>query len=272
MADPQREQGHLDIATEIVDQFCKYRIPGREWQMVWVILRKTWGWAVKDKTGNYVRDKNRWIAKKKKDWIPLSQFKKLTGIPRSKCCFLLKSLENKKIVKKHVPQKGKRKPIYYEFNKNYEEWKVFPKKVTVFPKRVTKVFPKKGLSKETLKKTLSRQTLKPEFFDLVNQLSELMLRNDSEAKVPRTESQKMKWANQFCLLVEKDKRPIEEVKAVLEWCEADSFWKGNILSAGKLRKKYPELRLKMKAEGEKFGKQPKLTPEEFDRLQKEALK
>lgn len=34
MANPQREEGHIDIANEIVDQLCRYRIPGREWQAV----------------------------------------------------------------------------------------------------------------------------------------------------------------------------------------------------------------------------------------------
>ena len=34
MASPQREEGHIDIANEIVNQLCRYRIPGQEWQIM----------------------------------------------------------------------------------------------------------------------------------------------------------------------------------------------------------------------------------------------
>jgi len=275
MTNPQREDGHLDIANEIVDQLCKYRIPGQEWQMIWVILRKTWCWAVKDKAGNHVRNKDGWILKKKSDWIALRQFKKMTGIPRSKCCVLLKSLENKKIIKKHVTQKGNRKAVSYGFNKNYEEWKVLPKRVTevrVLPKRVTGVLPKRGPTKEILTKEISRQTPKPEFFDLVNLLIEKMKKNDPGAKVPKAEAQREKWANDFRLLIETDGRPIDEVKEVLAWSQEDSFWKGNILSASKFREKYPQLKLRMEDVQKKPGSQKVPSREEFNKIQEEALK
>lgn len=44
MASPQTENGHIDIANEIADKFCSYRLSGQEWQILWVLLRKTWGW------------------------------------------------------------------------------------------------------------------------------------------------------------------------------------------------------------------------------------
>jgi len=260
----------LDIANEIVDQLCKYRIPGQEWQMIWAIFRKTWCWAEKDEAGNYVRDKDGWIVKKKSDWIALKQFTKMTGIPRSKCCVLLRSLENKKIVKKRVTQKGNKKAIYYEFSKNYEEWKVFPKKVTL-PKKVTKVLPKKGPTKEIL----TKETISPEFFSLMDLLIEKMKENDPKAKIPKTQKQREKWANDFRLLVEKDKRPIEEIKGVLEWCQADSFWRTNILSTRSFRNQYPKLRLRMIEEQDKQGHQESFTDEEYAayiKQQKEVLK
>ena len=58
MASPQREEGHIDIANEIVDQLCRYRIPGQEWQIIWATLRKTWGWAIKNDDGTYARGKD----------------------------------------------------------------------------------------------------------------------------------------------------------------------------------------------------------------------
>ena len=52
MASPQRENGHIDIANEIADKFCSYRLSGQEWQIVWVVLRKTWGWLENPKDKN----------------------------------------------------------------------------------------------------------------------------------------------------------------------------------------------------------------------------
>lgn len=262
MANPQREDGHIDIANEIVDKLCQYRIPGQEWQILWVVLRKTWGWVVKDKNGNYVRARNGNILKKKKDRIPFSQFSKSTGIPRTKCHSLLESLINKNIVEKSVPHKGDRKFITYGFQKNYEEWKVSPIKGT-FPKKGTKVSPIKGTSKEEkkekFKKRLTTKILKKEYFDLVNLLVEKMLLNDPKAKVPNTEKKRENWANDFRKLIELDGRSIQEIREVLIWCQEDNFWKSNILSAGSFRKRYPQLRLKM--EGEQKPSKPDLAEE-----------
>ena len=250
MANPQREDGHIDIANEIVDKLCQYRIPGQEWQILWAILRKTWGWAVRSKNGNFVRDNAGSILKKKKDRIPLSQFSKLTGIPRTKCHNLLVSLVRKNIVKKYVPQKGYRNIVTYGFNKNYEEWKVLPKR-GMFPKRGTKLSPKKGTSKE-IKKERSQKILKKEYFELVDLLIEKMRENDPRVKVPNTEKRKEDWANDFRLLIEKDGRSVQEVREVLVWSQEDHFWRSNILSPGKLRKKFTQLMLKKK-EKQKSG-------------------
>ncbi|MCG7410594.1 phage replisome organizer N-terminal domain-containing protein [Paenibacillus sp. ACRRX] len=54
-----------------------------------------------------------------------------------------------------------------------------------------------------------------------------------------------KWADEFRKIVELDKRALQELKAVIDWCTTDSFWQTNILSPKKLREKYPELGLKM---------------------------
>ncbi len=148
MVNPQREDGHLDIANEIVDKLCAYRIPGQEWQILWVILRKTWGWLQNPRD-----KKNR--AKKKMDYIALSQFSTMTGIPRPKCVVLLKSLINKNIVIKRVTKKGNRKIISYGFNKHYNEWRVLPKKVTApkgVPQKGNLVLPEKGHTKESITK------------------------------------------------------------------------------------------------------------------------
>lgn len=142
MASPQIENGHIDIANTIADKFCLYRLSGQEWQIVWVILRKTWGWLVD------IKNKNG--PKKKMDRIALSQFEQLTGIDRRKCHSILKKLVAKKVVKKIVTQKSDRFVITYGFQKNFDLWKVSPKKVTVTQKG-NKTITQKGAHKRYIK-------------------------------------------------------------------------------------------------------------------------
>lgn len=178
MANPQREHGHLDIANEIVDRLQSYRLDGREWQILWVILRKTWGWIDK-KTEEKLK-----VAA-----IPLSEFEKRTGIKRHKCQEVLKRLIEKNIIiktqtprvagEKNVKIKGKKVKIKgvplqgnswvatYGFQKDYDKWRCspareqFPYKGTVkcSPTREQKCsptreqLPLKETSKETIKET-----------------------------------------------------------------------------------------------------------------------
>jgi hypothetical protein len=56
-----------------------------------------------------------------------------------------------------------------------------------------------------------------------------------------------RWSDTVRKIIEIDKRDIEEIKRVIDWCTADSFWQSNILSPDKLRKQYVKLALKMDA-------------------------
>ncbi|WP_430606435.1 hypothetical protein IGJ55_002113 [Enterococcus sp. AZ170] len=46
------------------------------------------------------------------------------------------------------------------------------------------------------------------------------------------------WADDIRKMIDIDKRTDEQVRKMIEWCQSDSFWSGNILSAKKLRDKY----------------------------------
>jgi len=81
---PQIEDGYVKIADELAEAFARYRISGEEWQVLWAILRKTYGWN------------------KKEDWISLSQFQELTGIKRPNIIRALKKLIQKNIVIKMI--------------------------------------------------------------------------------------------------------------------------------------------------------------------------
>jgi len=98
MENPQIENGHTDIANEVVDQLAKIKLSPSEWQIIMVVLRKTWGWHKKD------------------DWISLSQFEKNTGLHRTTVCKSLKRLVAKRLLVK--------KNYRYSFNKFYSNWVV----------------------------------------------------------------------------------------------------------------------------------------------------
>lgn len=129
---------------------------------------------------------------------------------------------------------------------------------------------KKDIKKDikNKEKPLLVRKIKKEYFELVDLLNEKMLENDPKAKIADTEDRRSQWANDFRLLIEQDQREIEEAREVLTWCQEDSFWQGNILSASKFRKQYGQLKLKkdrdrpkrktdaeVLAEREAYGKQ-----------------
>ena len=53
-----------------------------------------------------------------------------------------------------------------------------------------------------------------------------------------TSSQKQKWADSIRLMIERDNRSPKQIKNMIDWCQADNFWRNNILSTAKLRKQY----------------------------------
>lgn len=65
--------------------------------------------------------------------------------------------------------------------------------------------------------------------------------NNPKQKEPNFDT----WSNDFRLMREKDNREPQEIKDVIDWCQADPFWQGNILSAKKLREKFDQLTIQM---------------------------
>ena len=77
---------------------------------------------------------------------------------------------------------------------------------------------------------------------LAKYLFGLMKLNNEFAKEPNFQN----WANDIRLMHERDDIPYEQIKNAITWCQKDSFWKANILSAKKLREKFPTLYLAAK--------------------------
>jgi phage replication O-like protein O len=142
MANPQAEEGHIDIANEIAEQFCCYRISGEEWLVLWVILRKTYGW------------------KKKDDKISLSQFSTMTGLKRQTALRALQKLESKKII--GVIKNDDNGINIYCFNKDFDKWLVSSKKITVSSKKIISVIKKDNQVSSLLshtKDTITKDTI-----------------------------------------------------------------------------------------------------------------
>ncbi len=84
--------------------------------------------------------------------------------------------------------------------------------------------------------------------DLAHLLASLIESNGSKKPSVTTA-----WLTAADRLLRLDGRDPEEAAHILRWCQADDFWRGNILSMTKFREKYDQLRLKA-------GTIPKSTP------------
>ena len=76
---------------------------------------------------------------------------------------------------------------------------------------------------------------------LVVLLKTLMLQNDPKAKIPKDIT---KWIDPIDKLERIDGRSPEEIAGVIQFSQADDFWKANILSTNNLRKHFGQLLLK----------------------------
>ncbi|UAW61282.1 hypothetical protein K3F51_05050 [Limosilactobacillus reuteri] len=63
-----------------------------------------------------------------------------------------------------------------------------------------------------------------------------------------TESQEQKWADHIRLMIQRDNRTPQQIKNMIDWSQADTFWRQNILSTAKLRKQYDTMAPKANSE------------------------
>jgi len=239
MANPQRENGHIDIANEIADHLAKIRIPGQEMQILWVIFRKTWGWH------------------KKIDTISHTQFAKATGIERRHVARLLESLLKKELVTKN----GDSYICKYGIQKDWEKWKLSPKMVTITKNGDTPVTKngdatitkngdhkrkKENYTKERPHRLIKKVAYKDKHLTLAKLLEKLIKENKPDYVFAGRHLDR--WANEIRLMEEKDRRDLKKVSVIISWALNHSFWKTNILSGSKLRKQFDKLEIQRKEE------------------------
>ena len=73
------------------------------------------------------------------------------------------------------------------------------------------------------------------------------LQRNNPAFRPPTGPKRSKWDNTMKLMLTRDKRSPADMERIIRWCQADSFWKGNILSADALRKHFDRFLVQSKA-------------------------
>ena len=59
-----------------------------------------------------------------------------------------------------------------------------------------------------------------------------------------------RWAADIDRMLRLDGRDLQKVEEVIRWCQADDFWRGNILSGAKLREKFDQLTMQMQRDGQ----------------------
>lgn len=92
----------------------------------------------------------------------------------------------------------------------------------------------------------SRSKLKFETHHM--ELSKLLLR-EIQQHIPSYKVKNMeRWANDFRLMMEVDKREGKEIQDLIIFAQSHNFWYKNILSPGKLREKYYRLLMDMNEE------------------------
>lgn len=118
MANPQPDQ-FTKISNELLEAFARVRIAGNEWQILAVILRKTYGYL------------------KTSDTISISQFQKMTQLDRRNIFKLLKALQNRNIIS--IVHNDASNITRYSVQKNYENWRVVSKKTLAYKQIKTSV-------------------------------------------------------------------------------------------------------------------------------------
>jgi len=128
MSNPQLENGHFKIANEIIELFAKTNLSGREWQVIFAILRKTYGYH------------------KKQDAISYSQFSKMTNIKPKNLTEVIKKLETKGLILVDRENYTTR----YTLNKVSPIWGIPQTHGKPSPKHTVKVSPIWGNTKDSI--------------------------------------------------------------------------------------------------------------------------
>ncbi|MFM1655547.1 replication protein [Brevibacillus sp. B_LB10_24] len=258
---PQIEDGYTRIANEILEHIMKASLNGTQFRIVMAVWRFTYGFHRREHD------------------LSLTFLARAINASRGQVDRELTALIDRNIIS--VVGTGGRGSRVISFNKNYTEWVDRPlisglssnpstepsstvstepsstsrtKKENIKEKNKNTRQPKKYAEDSTYFKMAVYFHGRVEAVAKAEGLTHLIIKADMQ-----------KWADEFRKLVEIDKVQDKSLIAdVIDWVTSDQFWKVNVLSAKKLRDKFGELALKMKASS-KPKPQPKVKPDPRDK-------
>lgn len=105
-----------------------------------------------------------------------------------------------------------------------------------------------SIPKKTFAAVAAVVSISPECLFLSQRLRDGILRNNPTAKTPADLS---KWAKVVDLMIRIDKRTPQQVAAVIDFSQFDSFWKQNVLSMDAVRRQFDRLVIKAMANSPK---------------------
>ena len=180
-----------------------------------------------------------------------AHFAEFFDITKGRCTQIIKSLEKKGLVTIKLEREGK--------NVSKRIIKVVRKLNTLVSKLNTPLSETKhpylendegsNTSTSNTISNTSRSKLKFETHHL--KLAELLYKQIQNNSPNYPEPDLEKWANEFRLMMERDKRDGKEIQDLIIKTQSDNFWKKNILSPGKLRKQYDRLVLEFEDSNKK---------------------
>ena len=271
------ENGYVRLANELVEKLSCIKLGGREFRLLCVVIRKTYGYG------------------KKEDWISLSQMADMTNLDKANCSRLVDSLVKRQILTSR--KRGHDRLL--GINTQIDQWQEKKQRVVKNDNKVVK-----NDNKHCQKRQQNRENdnhnrhinNKDNLKDNVPAHVETMMVDqpiaDQSTMVSQNRQQKTKtrkpvyrfteadmafalymaqcidavngteekrrnlknWAEELRKMREIDGRNPEQIAAVFSWCNQDDFWQNNIQSPATLRKKFAMLNGKcLKASGKHFG-------------------
>ena len=241
---------------------------GTEGQLLWAILRKTYGWH------------------KKGDSISIGQLAEMTGKSRRMVIYGLQNLEAKRMIT--ITQNRGRGHINeineISLQKNYDLWvvqekstqysKVLNRRKELYQKyksegsaRNNVVVQEMGQAQKTQENQIVQEMVNMRFlaptkdnkekknvpteasvfpedsfpYRLANYLIKKITENFPKFKQPELQ----RWAKHVDLMIRIDKRDPDDIAKVVKWAQSNDFWKKNLLSTEKLRKQFDTIQAQM---------------------------
>ncbi|CAM3878252.1 replication protein [Cohnella lubricantis] len=233
MANPQPNR-FTKISNELLEHVPRFRFNGTQLRLLLVIWRYTYGF------------------RRKEHEFTLSFLSEAIGAARSQVDREVTALIERNVLE--VLSGGSGRPRVLRFNKDFDAWLERPPKAPAKKRKPppSPSPPRRGRGKKPEQYSADNTYYRMASYfhkKIVAMAANIDFNHSSIAKADL-----QKWAEDFRKLVEIDKVTDKQlIRDVIDWVTADSFWQTNVLSAKKLREKFGELALKMKAAGVRSG-------------------